>query len=94
MPILKALEERGMLSKIQVITTDLFPELVPYIESGKILATLYQRPYTQGKRALESLLNYILSNVTPPTLTRLAPHIILRSNVFLFRNYLIDSPTC
>jgi len=91
MPILKALDERDMLSKIQVIATDLFPELVPYIESGKILATLYQRPYTQGKRALELLLNYILSGVNPPPLIRLAPHIILRSNVFLFTNYLVDS---
>jgi LacI family transcriptional regulator len=91
-PILEALNERDMLSKIQVIATDLFPELVPYVESGKILATLYQRPFTQGKIALELLLNYILSDVTPPSLTRLAPHIVLRSNVLLFANHLTDSP--
>ena len=47
-PVLQALEEEGLLSKIQVITTDLFQELVPLIETGKILATLYQRPFTQG----------------------------------------------
>jgi len=91
MPILKALDERDMLSKIQVIATDLFPELVTYIESGKMLGTLYQRPYTQGKRALELLLNYILNGIAPPPLTRLAPHIILRSNVSLFTSYLMET---
>jgi LacI family transcriptional regulator len=62
----------------------LFPELVLYIESGKILATLYQRPFTQGRAALELLLRYLLDGVTPEPRTRLAPHIILRSNLHLF----------
>jgi LacI family transcriptional regulator len=62
----------------------LFPELVLYIESGKILATLYQRPFTQGRAALELLLRYLLDGVTPEPRARLAPHIILRSNLHLF----------
>src|SRR5438874_2981959 len=44
LPVLKALEEKRLLAEIQVITTDLFPELLPYLESGKVVATLYQRP--------------------------------------------------
>jgi LacI family transcriptional regulator len=91
-PILEALEERNFLGEIQVIATDLFPELVPYIESGKILATLYQRPFVQGKTAFELLVQYILNGVAPEPLTRLAPHIILRSNLPLFIGYLAESP--
>ncbi|HEY1902744.1 MAG TPA: LacI family DNA-binding transcriptional regulator [Terracidiphilus sp.] len=91
-PILEALEERNFLGEIQVIATDLFSELVPYIESGKILATLYQRPFVQGKTAFELLLHYILNGVTPEPLTRLAPHIILRSNLPLFIGYLAEPP--
>ncbi|HEY5214160.1 MAG TPA: LacI family DNA-binding transcriptional regulator [Acidobacteriaceae bacterium] len=90
-PVLRALEEKNLLGKIQVITTDLFPELIPYIESGKILATLYQRPFTQGKTALELLFRYLIDGVTPATLARFAPHIILRSNLALFASYLGDS---
>ena len=90
-PVLRALEEKNVLGKIQVITTDLFPELIPYIESGKILATLYQRPFTQGKTALELLFRYLIDGVTPATLARFAPHIILRSNLALFASYLGDS---
>jgi LacI family transcriptional regulator len=84
LPVLRALDEKGLLGDVQLITTDLFPEIVPFIESGKILATLYQRPYRQGKTALELLLRYLLDGVKPETRTRLAPHIVLRSNLRLF----------
>jgi LacI family transcriptional regulator len=90
--VLRAIEEKNLLGAVQVIATDLFPELIPYIESGKILATLYQRPFTQGKTALELLFRYLLEGVTPDPQTRLAPHIILRSNLALFTSYLADIP--
>lgn len=83
-PVLKALEEKDLLGEIQLITTDLFPELVPYIESGKVLATLHQRPFAQGKSAVEVLLNALVNGVKPNPLIRLAPHIVLRSNLSLF----------
>jgi LacI family transcriptional regulator len=89
-PVLRALEEKNLLGEIQVIATDLFHELVPYIESGKILATLYQRPFTQGKTALELLLRYLLDGVTPEPRTRLAPHIVLRGNLGLFTPFLAE----
>jgi LacI family transcriptional regulator len=89
-PILRAIEEKHLFREVQVITTDLFPELIPYIESGKILATLYQRPFTQGKVGFELLLRYLLDGVAPEPLTRLAPHIILRSNLSLFTGYLSE----
>ena len=61
------------------------------LESGKILATLYQRPFTQGKVALETLTRYLVDGVKPEPVTRLAPHIILRSNLPLFLNRLTPS---
>jgi len=83
-PVLQALEEEGLLGKIQVVTTDLFQQLVPLIETGKILATLYQRPFTQGKVAFESLITYLLEDKKTSPMIRLAPHIIFRSNLPLF----------
>jgi LacI family transcriptional regulator len=84
LPVLRAIEERNLFGEIQVITTDLIPELIPYIQSGKVLATLYQRPFTQGKTALDLLVSYLVDGVVPKTVTRLAPHIVLRSNLALF----------
>lgn len=84
LPVLRALQERKLLGRIAVITTDLFPELVSFIESGAVLATLYQRPFTQGKTAIETLLQYLVDGIKPEPVTRLAPHILLRSNLPLF----------
>jgi LacI family transcriptional regulator len=84
MPVLKALEELGLMGKVQVITTDLFQEIVPLIEDGKVLATMYQRPFTQGKLAFESLLKCLIEGGKPQPLIRLVPHVIFRSNLSLF----------
>jgi LacI family transcriptional regulator len=90
-PVLQVLEELGLLGKVQVITTDLFQELVPLIDRGKVLATLYQRPYTQGKIAFENLLAYLLEGAKPQPIVRLAPHVIFRSNLSLFAGHVADS---
>jgi LacI family transcriptional regulator len=90
-PVLQALKEQGLLGKIQVVTTDLFQDLVPLIETGKILATIYQRPFTQGKLAFESLIAYLLEDKKTSPIIRLAPHIIFRSNLPLFTDRLDDS---
>jgi LacI family transcriptional regulator len=83
-PVLRAIEEMNLAGKIQVIATDIFPEIIPYIESGKILASLHQRPFTQGKTALELLVRHLLGDTRADPITRLAPHIVLRSNLSLF----------
>ena len=91
MPVLKALDELGLLGKVQIVTTDLFQELVPLIEVRKVLATMYQRPYTQGKLAFESLLAHLLEGRKPQPTVRLAPHVIFRSNLSLFAGHVADS---
>lgn len=88
LPVFRALQERKMMGQIEVIATDLFPELVPFLESGGILATLYQRPFSQGKTAMEALMRYLVDGIKPEPVTRLAPHIVLRSNLPLFINRL------
>lgn len=84
LPVLKALAESRRLGLIRTITTDLYPELIPYIERGEVSASLYQRPYTQGKLAFEVLTSFLARGIVPQSDTRLAPHIILRSNLPLF----------
>jgi len=88
LPVLRAVEEAGLLGKVKIITTDLFPELVPFIESGAVLATLYQRPLTQGRMVFEALARYLTVGTSPDRITRLAPHIVLRSNLSLFTGFI------
>jgi LacI family transcriptional regulator len=91
LPVFHALQELKLLGRVQVIATDLFPELVPLLETGKVLATLYQRPDAQGKTALETLIAYLIDKDKPVKVHRFAPHIILRSNLSLFVNRLTNA---
>jgi LacI family transcriptional regulator len=86
-PVLKAVEESGR-EDLTIITTDLFPELVPHIRNGRVLATIYQRPRTQGRLAFQSLRQFLLEGTCPPPRMRLAPHIVMRSNLPLFTDQL------
>jgi LacI family transcriptional regulator len=84
LPVIQALREKRRLGKIRIIATDLFPEIVRLIESGHIAATLYQQPPTQGKIAFELLCSYLVRGSLPQSINRLAPNIVLRSNVSMF----------
>jgi LacI family transcriptional regulator len=83
-PVIEALQEAGRLGRIPVITTDLFPALAPLIREGKVLATIYQRPKTQGRMAFEALYQFLVQGACPALRHRLPPHIVLRSNLDLF----------
>jgi LacI family transcriptional regulator len=89
LPVLRALEEQELLGKVQVVTTDLFAELVPFLESHSVLATLNQRPFRQGRLAFDVLLGYLASGTRPQPVISLAPHIVLRSNLPLFSEQLL-----
>lgn len=81
---IQALEELDPERRIAVVTTDLFPQLVPFLKSGRILATIYQRPEAQGRMAFEALYNFLAEGKCPPHLIKLNPHIVMRSNLELF----------
>ena len=81
LPVIKALEERGRAGKVTVIVTDLFPELVPLMRVGKVFATLYQRPLTQGRLAFEAMHRFIVEGTRPKPVRKLPPYIVLRSNL-------------
>ena len=82
--VVEALEELDPERRITIVTTDLFPELVPWLKSGRILATIYQRPETQGRMAFEALYKFLAEGTCPPQRIKLNPHIVMRSNLELF----------
>ncbi|HTZ75831.1 MAG TPA: LacI family DNA-binding transcriptional regulator [Candidatus Aquilonibacter sp.] len=84
LPVCKALEARNRALSVKLITTDLFQEMVPYFEKQTICASIYQRPYQQGRTALATLVEH-LSHNAPLSATYLNPSIVLRSNLHLFR---------
>ena len=49
-----------------------------------IAATIYQRPPTQGRLALQAIYRYLLDGTCPPPRGSVTPHIVMRSNLKLF----------
>ncbi len=83
-PVLRAARDAGILGKLTIITTDLFPELVTEIRSGAVIATIYQRPRTQGRVAFRNLYEFLVEGRNPPSHFTLAPHLVMRGNLDFF----------
>lgn len=82
-PILKAARDAKMLDRLTIITTDLYPDLVPEIRSGAVVATIYQRPRTQGRMAFRKLHEFLSEGASSLQVT-LAPHLVTRGNLDFF----------
>jgi ABC-type sugar transport system substrate-binding protein len=62
----------------------LFPDLVPYLRSGVIAASIHQRPRAQGQLALRILQGFLRDGTCPTDRVTLAPHVVTRSNLDYF----------
>jgi LacI family transcriptional regulator len=85
LPVCRALQDNQRADQIQLITTDLFPEMVPHLKRGTIRASIYQDPYRQGQNAVRLLVDHLLNGVPISRSNYLNPGIVLKTNVHLFR---------
>lgn len=84
MPVIRAARDAGVLEQLTIITTDLFPALVPEIRTGTVIATIYQRPRTQGRMAFRVLHEFLAEGECPSYQVTLAPHLVMRGNLDFF----------
>ena len=85
LPVCRALKERKMVGRICLITTDLFPEMVPCFKRGIIQASIYQDPYLQGQTSVRVLIDFLLHGKKIHKTYFMNPGIVLRTNISLFR---------
>src|SRR5205807_8753302 len=83
-PVLNTARDANVLDRLTVITTDLFPDLVPQIRSGAVAATIYQRPRTQGEMAFRMLHDFLAEGISRSHQVALAPHLVMRGNLDFF----------
>jgi LacI family transcriptional regulator len=84
MPVVKAARAANLLERLTIITTDLFPDLVPEIRSGVVAATIHQRPLTQGRMAFRMLHEFLSEGNSTSHQIQLAPHVVMRGNMDFF----------
>jgi LacI family transcriptional regulator, galactose operon repressor len=85
LPVCYALKASGLAGKVRLITTDLFKEMVPFFENQTIHASIYQRPYVQGQSAIRLIAEHAFHRRPIPSTYFLGPAIVMRSNLYLFR---------
>lgn len=83
-PVLNAARDAKLLERLTIITTDLFPDLVPHIRSGDVAATIYQRPRAQGEMAFRMLHQFLAEGENQSHQVALAPHLVMRGNLDFF----------
>lgn len=83
--VCRALHQQRMENRVALITTDLFPQMVPHLKQGTIRASIYQNPYLQGQTAMRILLDHLLNRDPIPCVSHITPVLVLRSNLHLFR---------
>jgi LacI family transcriptional regulator len=84
MPVIRAARDANLLERLTIITTDLFPDLVPQIRSGAVAATIYQRPRAQGQIAFRMLHEFLVEGAGRSYQVALAPHLLMRGNLDFF----------
>jgi LacI family transcriptional regulator len=91
-PVINAVRDAGLIGKLTIVTTDLFPALVKEIRSGTVTATIYQRPRTQGRMAFRVLHEFLIEGGDPAQNVTFAPHLVMRGNLeFFLQRVSVDS---
>ncbi len=85
LPVCRALKQTGSAGRVKLVTTDLFPEMIPYFNDATITASIYQQPYEQGRTAIRVLVDHLAAKAPIPVCSTLSPSIVLASALNQFR---------
>lgn len=79
-PLCEVLIKMGLAGTIRVITSDVFPELCPYMDNGVIDATMWQDPKNQSRKAILLMYQYLTTRTISTASTSVRNGIVMRSN--------------
>ena len=80
-PVVRAARDLGLVNKMTIVATDLFPELINEIRAGAVNATIFQRPKSQGRLAFKVVYEFLSYGKCPPSRLTLIPHLVTRGSL-------------
>ena len=86
--VCRCILDMGADSRVRVIATDIFPGMIPYVQSGLIAATIYQNPIRMGRMAVKTIYDTGSSWENPYREIFVYPQLILKSNYSVYAEYL------
>ena len=85
LPVCRAITTLGLSQNVKLITSDLFLEMVPHFDMGVIAASIYARPFAQGRTAVRLIVEHVLYGRRIRPKHYVPPQVVTRSTMHLFR---------
>jgi len=85
LPVCRALTTLNLAHKVKLIASDLFLEMMPYFDMGVIAASIYARPFTQGRMAVRLMAEHMMYGRRLRPRHLVAPQVVTRASALLFR---------
>lgn len=82
--VCQCIDEKYRDRGIKLVGTDIFDSIVPYMENGIMMATIYQSPAVQGRTAIMSLYDRIVTREPGQIDITVPPYLLMRSNYAAF----------
>ena len=83
--VCKRIIEMGLAGRIKIVASDVFPELLEFIQSGVVQATIFQEPFNIGRLAFKYLYENIAEGKKFGSEILLNPQIVVTSNLELYK---------
>ena len=80
MPMCNVLEAAHLPKPIVAIGSDVFDEIIPYLENGTVTATIWQAPELQSKNAVWMLYEYVSNQTIDQDVHYVPLGIVMRNN--------------
>jgi len=85
LPVCRAITTLNLSQKVKLLASDLFLEMTPYFDMGVIAASIYGRPFAQGRMAVRLIMERVLHGHAIRAKYYIAPQVVTRSTMHLFR---------
>jgi len=80
--------QKGLLSKYNIVASDLGKDIATYIKSRQILATIFQNPFKQGFESLDRIYSIVTEHKEFEKNKLVNPIIICKSNVDFYSQFI------
>ena len=79
------LEQMGYFGRVKIVASDLFPRMIEFLKEGKVMASIFQNPFLQGRLATRYLFEYLTGQRRmEKDEILIEPQLVLRSNLGSF----------
>lgn len=79
--VCKCIVEHGLHSKVKIIATDVFQDIIQYVDDGVIQGVIFQNTVEQGRVAMEMLYQHLVERKPCEHEVLIRPNVIMRSDI-------------